>query len=98
MIRRPPRSTLFPYTTLFRSQKNDVLNQVYANVLSRPVLVPAGSVVSLGSAIFAFLAAGTFQSVEEAQDAVCPQYKIFQPEASSKRVYDELYSFFSKIY
>src|SRR5256886_3874323 len=79
-------------------QKNDVLNQVYANVLSRPVLVPAGSVVSLGSAIFAFLAAGTFQSVEEAQDAVCPQYKIFQPEASSKRVYDELYSFFSKIY
>src|SRR2546429_6016998 len=26
MIRRPPRSTLFPYTTLFRSQKNDVLS------------------------------------------------------------------------
>src|SRR2546429_7537123 len=24
MIRRPPRSTLFPYTTLFRSLKNDV--------------------------------------------------------------------------
>src|SRR3712207_7543117 len=23
MIRRPPRSTLFPYTTLFRSAKND---------------------------------------------------------------------------
>src|SRR2546422_4690938 len=23
MIRRPPRSTLFPYTTLFRSEKND---------------------------------------------------------------------------
>src|SRR2546427_767939 len=23
MIRRPPRSTLFPYTTLFRSQKDD---------------------------------------------------------------------------
>src|SRR3712207_7193302 len=25
MIRRPPRSTLFPYTTLFRSQGVDVL-------------------------------------------------------------------------
>src|SRR2546422_8052247 len=25
MIRRPPRSTLFPYTTLFRSQLLDVL-------------------------------------------------------------------------
>src|SRR5689334_23909457 len=24
MIRRPPRSTLFPYTTLFRSQSRDV--------------------------------------------------------------------------
>src|SRR2546425_7950766 len=23
MIRRPPRSTLFPYTTLFRSRKNE---------------------------------------------------------------------------
>src|SRR2546430_5779603 len=25
MIRRPPRSTLFPYTTLFRSQKSSTL-------------------------------------------------------------------------
>src|SRR2546430_5669097 len=25
MIRRPPRSTLFPYTTLFRSQEMDVI-------------------------------------------------------------------------
>src|SRR5256885_11091282 len=25
MIRRPPRSTLFPYTTLFRSQEREVL-------------------------------------------------------------------------
>src|SRR3712207_7539270 len=28
MIRRPPRSTLFPYTTLFRSQP-DVLDRVH---------------------------------------------------------------------
>src|SRR3712207_6924870 len=26
MIRRPPRSTLFPYTTLFRSQCRDVVD------------------------------------------------------------------------
>src|SRR5258707_7140849 len=25
MIRRPPRSTLFPYTTLFRSQTHDLI-------------------------------------------------------------------------
>ena len=53
-------------------QNNPVLNQVYANVLNRPVLVPAGKVTGLGSAIFAFLAAGAFPSVEAAQDAVCP--------------------------
>src|SRR3712207_8593899 len=28
MIRRPPRSTLFPYTTLFRSVADDLLEQV----------------------------------------------------------------------
>jgi L-ribulokinase len=79
-------------------QKNDVLNQVYANVLGRPVLVPAGSVVSLGSAIFAFLAAGVFQTVEQAQDQVCPKYRVFQPDPSAKRTYDQLYSLFSKVY
>src|SRR3989449_7892654 len=29
MIRRPPRSTLFPYTTLFRSMKLDSAGNVY---------------------------------------------------------------------
>src|SRR5258708_21576920 len=28
MIRRPPRSTLFPYTTLFRSKLKGIANQV----------------------------------------------------------------------
>src|SRR6266849_5976458 len=79
-------------------QKNDVLNQVYANVLGRPVLVPAGSVVSLGSAIFAFLAAGVFPTVEQAQDKICPKYRTFQPDPEAKRIYDKLYSAFSKIY
>ncbi len=79
-------------------QKNDVLNHVYANVLGRPVLVPTGNVVGLGSAIFAFLAAGVFKTVEEAQDKICPQHKVFQPEASAKRVYDKLYPLYSKVY
>src|SRR2546427_9397893 len=29
MIRRPPRSTLFPYTTLFRSSPGDVLRELF---------------------------------------------------------------------
>src|SRR5437868_1154472 len=79
-------------------QKNGVLNRVYANVLGRPVLVPSKSVVSLGSAIFAFLAAGTFRTVEEAQNKICPPHKVFEPDAAEQRVYDRLYELFSKIY
>ena len=79
-------------------QKNDVLNQVYANVLGRPVLVPSKSVVSLGSAIFAFLAAGTFKTIEEAQDKICPSYRTFLPDHSAQRTYDTLYALYSKLY
>ena len=79
-------------------QKNDVLNRVYANVLGRPVLVPAKSVVSLGSAIFAFLAAGTFKTVEEAQDKICPPNKVFEPDRSEQPVYERLYKIYSRLY
>src|SRR5256884_7569545 len=72
-------------------QKNNVLNQIYANVLERPVLVPSKSVVSLGSAIFAFLAAGTFKTVEEAQDKICPPHRQFDPDKSEQNVSNKLY-------
>ena len=79
-------------------QKNEVLNQVYANVLGRPVLVPSKSVVSLGSAIFAFLAAGVFKTIDEAQDKICPTNREFQPDKSEGRIYDNLYELYSKLY
>jgi L-ribulokinase len=79
-------------------QKNAVLNQVYANVLGRPVLVPSKSVVSLGSAIFAFLAAGTFKTIEEAQDRICPPHRTFMPDNLAQRTYDDLYPLYSKLY
>src|SRR3712207_8985613 len=34
MIRRPPRSTLFPYTTLFRSQELEIKRAWWRQVLS----------------------------------------------------------------
>jgi L-ribulokinase len=79
-------------------QKNDVLNQVYANVLGRPVLVPSKSVISLGSAIFAFLAAGTFKTIEEAQDKICPAHRTFAPEDWAQRTYEQLYPLYNKLY
>src|SRR5258708_19078062 len=38
MIRRPPRSTLFPYTTLFRSARIIHINLIGALEMSRTVL------------------------------------------------------------
>src|SRR5687768_17934843 len=35
MIRRPPRSTLFPYTTLFRSQGTDLFSATIHGVKDR---------------------------------------------------------------
>ena len=79
-------------------QKNEVLNRVYANVLGRPVLVPTKSVTSLGSAIFAFLAARAFKTIEEAQDKICPPHRIFEPDHSEQSVYDHLYPLFRGMY
>src|SRR3712207_7808277 len=50
MIRRPPRSTLFPYTTLFRSPDRPIageINQVYVQVHNRGTGRARGVVVHL---------------------------------------------------
>jgi L-ribulokinase len=79
-------------------QKNQALNQVYANVLNKPVLVPESEVTSLGSAIFAFLAAGAFPSIEAAQRALCPSYRTIAPDPGGAAVYQELYPLFRELY
>jgi len=79
-------------------QKNPVLNRVYANVFNKPVLVPKAEVTSLGSSIFAFLAAGTFGSIEEAQDAICPGYHVVEPDRVAAEVYEELYQIYRHVY
>src|SRR3712207_8085278 len=40
MRRRPPRSTLFPYTTLFRSREHRAKRSVLARAVERRVGVP----------------------------------------------------------
>ncbi|HET6201066.1 MAG TPA: ribulokinase [Candidatus Acidoferrales bacterium] len=79
-------------------QNNPVLNQVYANVLRRPVLVPSRKVTSLGSAIFAFLAAGTFKTVEEAQQKICPPHVVYKPQEETQNVYNDLYGLYRRLY
>ena len=79
-------------------QRNEVLNQVYANVFNKPVLVPAGIPTSLGSGIFALLAAGAFSTIEEAQAAVCLPLRTVNPDPKSAAVYEQLYHLYRDIY
>ena len=79
-------------------QNNAVLNQVYANVLNKPVLVPDGVPTSLGSGIFALMATGTFGTIEEAQSAMCLKHRTFLPEAGAAKVYEEVFGLYRKTY
>ena len=79
-------------------QKNEVLNRVYANVLNKPVLVPAGIPTSLGSGIFALLAAGAYKTIEEAQAAVCLPLRTVEPDTKSAAVYEQLYPLYRDVY
>lgn len=79
-------------------QNNATLNQIYADVLGKPVLIPDGVPTSLGSGIFAFLAAGTFQSIEEAQAAVCLPFKTYTPNPQAHAVYNRLFPLYRSVY
>src|SRR5437763_11877161 len=47
MIRRPPRSTLFPYTTLFRSNVHGAGDSIGAEVLRRAGIDEDGRLVAV---------------------------------------------------
>jgi L-ribulokinase len=79
-------------------QHNAVLNQVYADVLGKPVLVPDGVPTSLGSGIFALVAAGVFASIEEAQSKLCLPYKTFMPRSAAVARYNELFAHYRAVY
>jgi len=79
-------------------KKNPRLNQIYANVLRKPVLVPEGDVTSLGSVIIAFLTSGDFPTIQAAQNALCPPFKTFTPEPAEADRYDRLFPLFRDAY
>jgi L-ribulokinase len=79
-------------------QKNEVLNQIYANVLNKPVLVPAGVPTSLGSGIFALVAAGIYKTLEEAQKAVCLPFRTIEPDRRAVGIYERLYALYKDVY
>ena len=79
-------------------QHNPVLNQVYANVLGKPVLVPDDVPTGFGAGIFGSMAAGIYPDVATAQAAMCLPYKICTPERSTSVAYERLYAMFRDLY
>lgn len=79
-------------------QNNAVLNQVYADVLNKPVLVPESSPTSIGSGIFAGLAAGVFSSIAEGQEKMCPKHKVYTPHPEHAARYERLFALYRKLY
>lgn len=79
-------------------QHNATLNQIYANVLGRPVLVPSGLPTGLGSSIFASLAAGSYPDLEGAQEAICLPFRTFEPDPDAQQVYEQLFDLYRTLY
>ena len=79
-------------------QNNKVLNQVYADVLGKPVLVPSGTPTSLGSGIFALAAAGVFETIEEAQEKLCLPFTTYEPQPEAVEVYNRLFTLYRDVY
>src|SRR2546427_10374103 len=88
MIRRPPRSTLFPYTTLFRSlQGGTIAPKAVANV--RWLIIPAagtggrdpqGAVYYIGAKV-TYTLDGKTDTVE-----VAPESIVVRPRSEERRV------------
>src|SRR3712207_9379419 len=74
MIRRPPRSTLFPYTTLFRSE---VLFKAEIGAVSRSVCQVQGEWVAPAHRGRGIGAAGTAAVAEYARTAIAPVASLY---------------------
>jgi L-ribulokinase len=79
-------------------QNNEVLNQIYADVLAKTVLVPEGAPTSLGSAIMAFIAAGVLPSIEAAQQKLCLPFRAYEPRPEASARYERLYQLYREAY
>src|SRR2546421_5471830 len=67
MIRRPPRSTLFPYTTLFRSADGNTL-EVFRNGVSQFMYTTDGSYPTGDVGIETYTTAFTFTGWERSEE------------------------------
>src|SRR3712207_8522620 len=89
MIRRPPRSTLFPYTTLFRSwrgNRNQELPDPHAE--RSPRSVPPHTPVASGASSGGWAGATKARSEEHTSELQSRQYLVCRLLLEKKRVSD----------
>src|SRR2546428_10094423 len=77
MIRRPPRSTLFPYTTLFRSMK-------VASAVALPILLATSGCTARPQAVYVTRSEEHTSELQSRSDLVCRLLL----EKKKKRTYD----------
>jgi L-ribulokinase len=62
------------------------------------VLVPERPITSLGSAIFACVAAGLHPNIEAAQKALCPPYRTVLPDPAAVATYQQVFALYRRLY
>src|SRR3712207_7613840 len=101
MIRRPPRSTLFPYTTLFRSDSNHALESHDGSLVAggrRRACRPSGGVRSLSARDLRVAGSKAGRSEEHTSELQSRQYLVCRlllekkktKDMSQKRISDRL--------
>src|SRR5258708_22056579 len=90
MIRRPPRSTLFPYTTLFRSQVEKVVRSPWSSRERGDVRRKAStSFCSRRAAMLSGRAASTRRSEEHTSELQSPDHLVCRLLLEKKKNIDD---------
>src|SRR3712207_2868538 len=96
MIRRPPRSTLFPYTTLFRSYINSPGGSVYAGLAIYDTMqfikpdvqtICVGIAMSMGALLLAGGAAGKRMALPNSKILIHQVSSGFQGQATDIEIH-----------
>ena len=92
MIRRPPRSTLFPYTTLFRSNSSNKL--MHSHIFFGTQLTSLSAAPSTGMVLNLFIVPGSIQRIFTLTWSGCDRgtQKDFMPQVRSEEHTSELQS------